>query len=142
MCNEHPQYRKFAERQSDMFRLAERDHDLTLARLSALTGFHRNTLSGWKNGDHQMPTWAFAILCQHIPDDLTSLMLEPSGKAVSTPTDTACFDQLASAAIEYANRLVSARSPSSPGGTAIVPCEAVELTESKRRLGAKARAGE
>lgn len=77
----------FVARQERMLRLAERDHDLSIKALSAETGIPEVTLRTYKR-DTMMPLSAFVKLCAVIPDDLTSLILEPAGKAVCSPEST------------------------------------------------------
>jgi hypothetical protein len=70
--------------QERMLRLAERDYGLTIAVLEAETGVPSVTLRTYKR-DTMMPLATFVKLCAVIPDNLTSLVLEPAGKAVCSP---------------------------------------------------------
>lgn len=141
MCRSTENVANLLQRQRDMFRLAEANYDLTVSRLSALTGFHRTTISAWRAGNNLMDLPSFVEVARHVPDDLTSLMVEPAGKVLRTADDVACFDALATLALEYAATHTKARSANSPGGPAIVPCEAAELTNSRRKLAATAGMG-
>lgn len=100
-------------RQVDMFRLACRDHDLTLARLAALTGFHPKTLGKWAKGESAMDLWAFTEVAKHIPDHLSSLMLEPACKGLySLEEGEGCYDELAQLSLEYSMEHLEARTGS------------------------------
>lgn len=70
--------------QEAMLRLAERDHGLTTARLSAETGIPAVTIRSWKRecAPVAMSLGDFVAVCRVIPDHLTSLCLEPAGKQI------------------------------------------------------------
>lgn len=70
--------------QEAMLRIAERDHGLTTARLSAETGIPVNTIRSWKRecAPVAMSLGDFVAVCRVIPDHLTSLCLEPAGKQI------------------------------------------------------------
>lgn len=95
---------------ADMFRLAERDHGLTVRRLAALSGIPAGTLSTWARGEHSMPAWAFWCLAQHIPNDLLTLCAEQSGKAVISATSNGCLDELGREAAGFTASYVNAKS--------------------------------
>lgn len=125
--------------QERMLRLAERDYGLTLAVLRAETGIPKETLASWKR-DVAMPAWALVALSRAIPDELVSLMFEPAEKVVSSiETGDEVLDELAEEAAEYVAEYTRARSPNSPGGAQIIPRERAKLSETARRVGAKAR---
>lgn len=124
--------------QEAMLRLAERDHGLTAKRLHAETKIPLSTIQSWKRATAPacMSLADFVAVCRVIPDDLTTLCLEPAGKNVSDAS--ADLDELATHAGDFAHEYQKARHPSSPGGTAIVPQEAAQLHEIRRRIGAVA----
>jgi len=98
------------DRQRNMFRLAHRDHGITMAYLATLTGFHPKTISKWANGDSAMDLWAFVEVSKHLPDYLTSLMVEPAGKGLHALEEgEGCFDELAQLSLEYASAHLEAR---------------------------------
>lgn len=125
--------------QEAMLRLAERDHQLSTKRLEAETGIPAVTLRGYKR-DVMMPLSAFVKLCRVIPDDLTSLCLEPSGKHVGTDeAGDGDLDALARESAGYNVEYLDARDPNSEAGAAIGPREAARLKERARRMAATAR---
>jgi hypothetical protein len=128
-----------AGRVADMFRLAERDHGLTLKRLSLLSSMSYDTLNEYRKGA-AIPLHAFVQIAPHMPDELLTLCLEPADKAVVSGgiTDGA-LDELAEEAADYLAEYTHARSPSSPGGAQIIPMERAKLSEKARKVGAKAR---
>jgi hypothetical protein len=129
-----------ANRVADMFRLAERDHGLTVKRLALLSGMSYDTLQNYRN-DAAIPLHAFIQIMPHIPDELLSMVTEIGGKDVVSPgNDTdSTLDDLAEEAAEFVAEYTRARSPNGPGGATIVPIERAKLGEQARRVGAKAR---
>jgi hypothetical protein len=124
--------------QEAMLRLAERDYGLTAKRLHAETKIPLSTIQSWRRATAPacMSLADFVAVCRVIPDDLTTLCLEPAGKNIGeAATD---LDELATHASDYAHEYQKARHPNSPGGTAIVPQEAATLHEIRRRIGAVA----
>ena len=81
MCNLDKQSRDIVERQATVLRIAERDHDLTTARLAAETGISESTLRSYSTGT-AMPLHNAVKLAAIIPDHLVSLWFEASGKVV------------------------------------------------------------
>ncbi len=127
--------------QGDVFRLAERDHGLSLALLSAKTEISIHTLRSWRDGT-VMPAWAFFKLGKigGIPAYLLTFMSEPFGHAVIEIEAENDLDLIADDAAEFVHEYAKARSPHGPGGISIVPQEAVKLTEIAKRMAARARA--
>lgn len=127
--------------QGEMFRLAARDHGLSIKLLCLKTGIPKTTLEGWSKGT-VMPAWALFKLGKEggIPDELLSLIAEPFERHVGTDEsgdgdlDTAALD-----AGELHQAVSRARHPASPGGTAIVPQEVAAITPILRRSVASAR---
>ena len=110
-----------------MFRLAERDHGLSLKILSLESGIPFGTLRSYAQGT-AMPVTALVKLSKVIPNELTSLMLDPGGKVLADaePEETD-IDDLARAAVDILSRYVSARHPDSPGGIRIVHNEIADI---------------
>lgn len=126
-------------RQERMLRLAERDHDLTLAVLSAETSIPKPTIASWKH-DVAMPAWALVCLSKHIPDDLTSLMFEPVNRFVgSCVSGDGGLDALARESAGYNVEYLNARDPEGDGGSALTPRERAILKDKSRRVAAVAR---
>lgn len=125
--------------QEAMLRLAERDYGLTAKRLHAETKIPLSTIMSWKRATAPacMSLADFVAICRVIPDDLTTLCMEPAGKSVGDCATTD-LDELATHAGDYAHEYQKARHPASPGGTTIVPQEAAQLHEIRRRIGAVA----
>jgi hypothetical protein len=123
------------DRQADLFRLAERDHGISLSLLARRTEIPVQTLRTWSKGT-VMPAWALFKLGQEggIPDELLSLLGEPFKRAVSTDDENAegAIDDAAEAAMDLALTVGRARHPNGPGGTAIVPQERAEIEEKAR----------
>lgn len=110
-----------------MFRLAERDHGLSLKILALDTGIPFGTLRSYAQGA-TMPVTALVKLSKVIPNELTSLMLDPGGKVLADaePEETD-IDDLARAAVDILQRYVTARHPESPGGIRIVHNEVADI---------------
>ena len=74
--------------QAEMFRIAERDHGLTLKAIATETGIKLTTLQTWCVGNifarARIGLPDFVTLCRVLPDDCTSLVLEPAGKHVGS----------------------------------------------------------
>lgn len=121
-----------AGRVADMFRLAERDHDLTIKRLSLLSGMSAETLNTYRNGT-AIPLHAFVQLARYIPDDLLTMCVEPAGKYVGSELGDGDLDTAGLEAGEAAHAVQRARHPASPGGVAIVPQERAEIIPILRR---------
>ena len=79
--------------QAEMFRLAERDHGLTLAVLAMETGIPKRTLATYCNSNPfaraKLPLPVFVALCGVIPDACTSVVFASAGKFIGTaePSD-------------------------------------------------------
>ena len=131
----------FGSRQADWFRLAKRDHDLSIKRLSSLTGIPDTTLTTWATGETAMPAWALFELAEHIPDDLTCMLVERSGKYVGTcETGDGGFEKLGRETAAYTNELLQAHDPDSPGGVNVTPIEEALLKHRARKVACAGRA--
>lgn len=123
-------------RQATMLRLAERDCDLTLKRLEVETGIPKETLATYKRGV-AMPAWVMVALCAIIPDELTSLMMEPAGKHIGTDeSEPGDLDALGREAAEFTSQFVRAKA----SGDNVSPIAMAGLRDMARRLAPKARA--
>lgn len=129
--------------QERMLRLAERDFGITTKVIVAETGIPLSTVQSWRRANLPvgMSLGDFVLVCRVIPDSLTSLCTEPSGKHVGTNgPEEGDLDAVASHAGEFAHEYQKARHPASPGGVAIVPSEAANLHDIRRGMVAEARA--
>lgn len=120
--------------QERMLRLAERDYSLSIKALALETGIPVPTLQSYKR-DTMMPLAAFVKLCRVIPDDLTSLCLEPADKCVSPKegTDDA-LDELACESSALTFEYLDAKRDG-----VISPKERSKLCDRARRVKAAAR---
>jgi hypothetical protein len=136
MCDEAFKGRVL-ERQVEMFRLAAKA-DWSQARIARNSDFGVTTISSWAKGGSSMDMWAFAKLCEFLPDSLTSIMLEPAGKHVSTGPEHATGDDDIDELFDRASNVVCvigrARQKKSPGGPAIVPSERADIQDATRDL--------
>lgn len=133
--------RNSVSNQTEMFRLAERDHGLSVNLLARKMKCHRNTVQGWKNGA-AMPAWALFKLGKEggVPDELLSLIGEPFERHVGTDEDgEGDLDTAGLDAGEVAHSIQRARHPASPGGVAIVPQERAEIIPLLRKTVASGR---
>lgn len=141
MCSRTQKAQHSVTAQERMFRLAERDFDLSLPILHAESGIPLRTLQSWKAGT-TMPAWALGALGEAgIPDYLLSLLLHPFHRVVTTelPGEGA-LHEAATEATGFAHEFLNATSPNSEGGPAVTPREAARLGEKALRAGAKLRA--
>ena len=140
MENRHAAQQHFVSRQSDYFRLAARDCDLTVKRLALLTDIPATTMATWASGT-VMPAWAMWELSRHVPDYLNSMLAERSGKFVGTcePSE-GDLDALGREGAGYTSALFDARAPESPGGSVVTPIERAGLRDRARRVASRARA--
>lgn len=141
MCNLNALARNSVTAQERMFRLAERDHGLSIAALSLETGIPRNTLAGWKNGA-TMPAWALGALGRAgVPNHLLSLTLHPFHRHIGTDgSEEGAFHDAAMGAGEYNQEFLSATAPDSEMGPDLSPREKARLGEVAMRAGGRLRA--
>jgi hypothetical protein len=120
--------------QRRIFRLAQRDHGLTLKAISIDSGIPYNTIRCYagNNGEQSvMSVPALIKLIGIIPDELLSQLLAPADRHLESDDedeDTE-FDDLADHGDNLARLVRQARHPASPGGTEII---AVEEDQIKR----------
>lgn len=141
MCNFPNLARNSVSAQERMFRLAKRDHGLSIQAIHLETGIPKRTLEGWASGT-TMPAWALGALGKAgVPDYLLSLILDPFQRFVGkNETGDGIYHEAAAGATEFAQEYLSATSPNGDGGAAITPREAARLGEVALRAGAKLRA--
>lgn len=128
--------------QSRMFRLASRDHGLSLKAIHLDTLIPYETLRSWK-GDKgtqaMMPLWALNALAGVVPDELLSLLTEPGDRQLIADDDADdCLDDLGDAAGELEAEVRRARHPNSPGGTEIVNIEEARIRRAATRMAKRA----
>jgi hypothetical protein len=123
-----------------MFRLAERDYGLTLRAISSETGIALTTLKGYANGNPfaraKMDVINFVRLCRVLPDDLTSMCLEPANKHVGIDEEgEGDFDVLGREAAGFVAEKLDADADG-----VITHIEKKRLKDRARRIAARARA--
>jgi hypothetical protein len=133
MSDLSPQAHNLLAIQRDIFRLAKRDHELSPGRLAALSGLNARTIQNWAEGA-AMPAFAFAILSEHIPEELTSLLFEPFDKRVTAvERDDGDLDSLGCETAGFTSDYVEAKSDGR-----ITPIERAKLTERAGVIAARA----
>lgn len=123
--------------QATMFRLAEREHELSLKAIHLDTLIPYDTLRSWKGtkGAHtMMPVWAINALSGVIPDELLSLLTGPGDRHLVHNDDDDELDDLADKADAVAREVRRARHPKSPGGTEIIALEEERIKRMARSL--------
>jgi hypothetical protein len=134
MANNCKAQQNFVSLQADLFRLAARDHGLTIKRLSLLADIPATTMQTWASGT-VMPAWAMVELARFIPDDLMSLMLEPAGRFVGTlETVDHDLDALGCEAAGFVAEYVAAKADGK-----VTPIERARLGDKARGMAAAAR---
>lgn len=124
-----------ADIQADIFRLAKRDHGMTTRRLALLSQIPERTLMSYCTGT-AMPIYALVRLLPHLPDELTSMLVEPAGKRLtSDESDPGSLDELGCEAAGFVHHYVEARADGK-----VTPIEKARLVERARRVGARAAA--
>lgn len=141
MCNRTEKARHSVTAQERMFRLAERDYDLSLPILAAESGIPLNTLRGWKGGA-TMPAWALGALGEAgVPDYLLSLVLRPYDRVVEhEKAGEGALHEAATEAIGFGHEFLECTRPDSENGPDLSPRERARLSERALRAGHKLRA--
>lgn len=135
MASDDPVIHDIVSRQERMFRLARRDHGLTDKILNLETGIPIPTLVSYRRGA-AMPVHALVKLARIIPDELTSLLVEPAGKIIGTAEpDDGDLDALGCEAAGFTAEYVEAKRDGK-----VTPIERANLADRARRISAKARA--
>lgn len=123
--------------QATMFRLAEREHGLTLKAISLDTKIPYETLRSWKGNkgaQAMMPVWSISALAGVIPDELLSLLVDAGDRHLVHNDDDDELDDTADVADEYARAVRRARHPKSPGGCEIISLEEEQINRIGRKL--------
>lgn len=129
--------REVLKAQERIFRLAARDHDLTLKAIGLDSGINYETLrsyAGNKDAQAVMPITALCRLVGVIPDDLLSQLVGVVGRELVVDDDDSELDALGDSADEVAAEVRRARSPNSPGGTEIIDIEEARIRQKALRL--------
>lgn len=133
MCTEQAKRQSLAKQQTMFLEIGRQlglDHTDIACRLNG----HRNTVGGWARGESEMSIGSFREICRHVPDHITSIMMEPVGKTIGSLGDDGCFDQVAKECVEFVGEHVSARSDAGPGGSTITHTEKPALIRKLRSL--------
>ncbi|MCW1431376.1 hypothetical protein [Novosphingobium sp. JCM 18896] len=86
--------------QERVFRLAKRDHGLTLKAISMDSGVDYDSLCNYAKGETQMSLSALVALIGVVPDELLSLLL-PEGRSIVRAPEQLDHDELEKAARDY-----------------------------------------
>lgn len=108
--------------QQRIFRLANRDHGLTLKAISLDTGIGYSTIQTWANGSSVMSVTSLFQLVGVIPNELLSLLL-PAGHVIVEVPEGIDHDIIAPMFAGYLRGKDEAHHPDSPGGREISDCE-------------------
>jgi hypothetical protein len=128
--------------QRRVFRLAARDHGMTLKAISLDSGIPYNTLRAYAGNSGEpsvMSLPSFIKLCGVIPDVLLSQLLELADRHLEQDEedeDTE-FDDLADHGDNVARLVRQARHPASPGGTEIIATEEEKIRAAVKGYGRK-----
>ena len=141
MCFDSRDAQHSVQAQERMFRLAERDHDLSLRTLAAESGIPLRTLQNWKAGA-VMPAWAlFALGRAGVPDYLASLIASPFSKVVGTDLiEEGSYHEAAKESQAFGSEYLECTAPESEMGPELSPREKARLGETASRAGGKLRA--
>lgn len=122
---------KTLEAQRDIFRLAEREHDLPRKVISAKSHISYDALGTYSRGEHVMPITEVLRLFDIIPDYLLSRLLAPVGRifAVEEGSD-GDMDELGREAAGFVAEYVDCKSDGK-----ITPIEHTRLKQRADRLG-------
>lgn len=128
--------------QRRVFRLAHRDHGLTLKMISQDSGIPYNTIRCYagNNGEQSvMSLPSFIKLCGVLPDDLLSQLLEPADRhlEMDEEDEDSEFDDLADHGDNLARLVRQARHPNSPGGTEIIAVEEEQIKRAAQKMSRK-----
>lgn len=118
--------------QRRIFRLAERDHDLTLKAISLDSGIPYDTLRSYAARDPaMMPVSALLKLIDVVPDYLLSQMLDPVNRRLEiVSNENGDIDELGREAAGFVAEYVDAKSDGK-----ITPIDRARLTDRAARLG-------
>jgi transcriptional regulator with XRE-family HTH domain len=108
--------------QERVFRLAARDHGLTLKAISLDSGLGYTTVQSYAKGEAVMSIASLFKLIGVLPDELLSLLL-PDGRLIVQAPAELDHDQIAEACHDYLATKERAHHPESPAGREIADCE-------------------
>ena len=120
-----------------VFRLAERDHGLTLKAIALDSGLGYSTVQTYASGHAVMSIASLFCLIGVIPDELLSLLL-PDGRQIVRLPDGLDHDAISDLCQDYLRTKEAAHKPDSPAGREIADCEDEALTGKAVRLKAVA----
>lgn len=112
--------------QERIFRLAQRDHGLTLKAISLDSGIGYTTIQSYANGGSVMSIASLFALVGVIPDELLSLLL-PEGRVIVQAPDALDHDDIERACRDFLTAKGEAHHPESPAGRDLAPCEIEQL---------------
>jgi hypothetical protein len=125
--------------QERLFRLAQRDHGLTLKAISLDSGIGYTTIQSYARGEALMSIASLFCLIGVVPDELLSLLL-PDGRLIVQAPAEINHDEIAPAFRDYLSAKDDAHHPDSEAGRDIGPTEAGKLTSLAVIAGGKAQA--
>lgn len=108
--------------QERIFRLAQRDHGLTLKAISLDSGIGYTTIQSYASGGSVMSIASLFALVGVIPDELLSLLL-PEGRVIVQAPDALDHDDIERACRDFLTAKGEAHHPESPAGRDIADCE-------------------
>jgi hypothetical protein len=114
------------EAQERVFRLAKRDHNLTLKAISLDAGIDYDSLCNYAKGETQMPIAVLYALIGIIPANLLSLLL-PDGHSIVRVPDNIDHDAMCEWAEAYTAKKLAAHRKDSECEEAIGPNELADL---------------
>lgn len=120
--------------QKEMFRLADVEHGLSVPVIARTRGIPASTVRSWARGDAAMPAWAIGAL--GLPDDITSIVLQPFSRFVVTDEGDGGgdYDALGLEALGLATEIAAARDANGPGGVRIIHSEEPKIKARARRV--------
>lgn len=125
--------------QERIFRLAQRDHGLTLKAISLDSGIGYTTIQSYANGGSVMSIASLFALVGVIPDELLSLLL-PEGRVIVQAPDALDHDDIERACRDFLTAKGEAHHPESPAGRDIADCEREALNVKVVQIRGRVRA--
>ena len=108
--------------QERVFRLAQRDYDLTLKAISLDSGLGYTTVQSYAKGEAVMSIAGLFKLIGVVPNELLSLLL-PDGQSIVTVPEQIDHDELDQIMRDYVDTKAAAHHPDSEAGREIGPNE-------------------
>lgn len=119
--------------QERVFRLAQRDHGLTLKAISLDAGLGYTTVQSYAGGHAVMSIASLYRLVGVIPDELLSLLL-PDGHLIVAQSENTDHDEFAAKCIELVTQTAAAHRPDSECAEKIGPNEHKSLNATRAHL--------